>query len=128
MTDVPGIDPRTGEVAEVARLCAAALTAAPALDDLGRAGRAMLPRAMADGLEAGREDVVAVADRESGRGQGRLNGELTRTASQLRLFAEVLTDGGHLEAAIDHAGDTPMGPQAPNSPTATSGDRESPNH
>jgi NADP-dependent aldehyde dehydrogenase len=121
VSDVPSIDPRTGEVVEVvaeetspeevARLCAAALASAPALDDLGRAGRARLLRAMADGLEASREDVVAVADRESGLGQTRLNGELTRTAYQLRLFSEVLTDGAYLEAAIDHAGQTPMGPR-----------------
>ncbi|WP_460400232.1 aldehyde dehydrogenase (NADP(+)), partial [Actinophytocola sediminis] len=66
---------------------------------------------LADGLESRRADVVAVADRETALGQPRLNGELTRTAYQLRLFADVLTDGGYLEAAIDHAGDTPMGPR-----------------
>src|SRR4029453_3045418 len=62
-------------------------------------------------LSARRDDVVAVADRETGLGATRLNGELTRTGYQLRLFAEVLRDGGYLEAAVDHAGDTPMGPR-----------------
>jgi NADP-dependent aldehyde dehydrogenase len=121
MTDVLSIDPRTGEAVEtvaretspeeVAGYCETALAAAPALDGLGRAGRADLLRAMADALEARREEVVAVADRETALGPTRLNGELTRTTYQLRLFAEVLTDGGYLEAAIDHPGDTAMGPR-----------------
>ncbi|WP_346623393.1 aldehyde dehydrogenase (NADP(+)) [Blastococcus montanus] len=119
--DVVSIDPRTGEevevvaqettTAEVQRLCAAALAAAPALDDLGRAGRAALLGSLADALEARRGDVVAVADRETALGATRLNGELTRTCYQLRLFAEVLQEGSYLEAAIDHAGDSPMGPR-----------------
>jgi NADP-dependent aldehyde dehydrogenase len=118
---VVSIDPRTGETvevvaqetttAEVDRLCAAALAAAPALDGMGRAGRAALLRALADALEARREDVVAVADRETALGPTRLGGELTRTAYQLRLFAEVLDEGSYLEASIDTAGDTPMGPR-----------------
>ncbi|SDD56958.1 NADP-dependent aldehyde dehydrogenase [Geodermatophilus telluris] len=119
--DVVSTDPRTGETvevvaqetttAEVDRLCAAALAAAPGLDALGRGGRAALLRALADALEARREDVVALADRETALGPTRLNGELTRTCYQLRLFAEVLEEGSYLEAAIDHAGDTPMGPR-----------------
>lgn len=121
MTEVPSINPRTGETveivaretttAEVDRLCAAALTAAEPLEALGRDGRAALLSALADALEQARDRIVAVADRETGLGATRLNGELTRTTYQLRLFAEVLTDGGYLEAAVDHAGDTPMGPR-----------------
>lgn len=119
--DVVSIDPRTGATvevvaqetttAEVDRLVAAALAAAPALDAMGRAGRAALLRDLADALEARREDVVAVADRETALGETRLNGELTRTCYQLRLFAEVIGEGSYLEATIDHAGDTPMGPR-----------------
>jgi NADP-dependent aldehyde dehydrogenase len=121
MTAVVSVDPRTGAAGdtvapettteEVAALVAAALAAAPALEELGRSGRAALLRALADALETRRDDVVTVADGESGLGPGRLGGELTRTCYQLRVFAEVLEDGGYLEAAIDHAGDTPMGPR-----------------
>lgn len=121
MAAVVSIDPRTGEVVEevaqettteeVDRLCAAALAAAPGLEALGRDGRAALLCALADALDARREDVVAVADRETALGPTRLNGELTRTCYQLRLFAEVLDEGSYLEAAVDHAGDTPMGPR-----------------
>ncbi|HEU4347738.1 MAG TPA: aldehyde dehydrogenase (NADP(+)) [Actinoplanes sp.] len=121
MPDVPSIDPRTGEVADIVaretttgqvdRLCRVALAAAGPLEALGRPGRAVLLEALADALEARREDIVAVADRETGLGPTRLGGELTRTCYQLRLFGEVLRDGGYLEAAVDHAGDTPMGPR-----------------
>ncbi|MEV0152223.1 aldehyde dehydrogenase (NADP(+)) [Micromonospora sp. NPDC050686] len=121
MAAVVSIDPRTGQpveevaqettTAQVDRLCAAALAAAPGLEALGRAGRAALLRGLADALEDRREDVVAVADRETALGPVRLNGELTRTCYQLRIFAEVLDEGSYLEAAIDHAGDTPMGPR-----------------
>ncbi|WP_418607716.1 aldehyde dehydrogenase (NADP(+)) [Georgenia sp. SUBG003] len=72
---------------------------------------AALLRTLADALEARRDDIVAVADRETALGTTRLNGELTRTTYQLRLFAEVLEEGSYLEATIDHAADTPMGPR-----------------
>ena len=121
MADVVSIDPRTGRTVEVVapetsdgevdRLCARALGAAPAVEDLGRVGRAALLDAVADALEDKRPDIVALADRETGLGTGRLDGELTRTCYQLRLFGEVLEEGSYLEAAVDHAGDTPMGPR-----------------
>ncbi len=60
--DVVSIDPRTGETvevvaqetttAEVDALCAAALRAAPALEEMGRAGRTRLLAALADALVA----------------------------------------------------------------------------
>ncbi|GGN33481.1 NADP-dependent aldehyde dehydrogenase [Actinoplanes campanulatus] len=121
MTTVPSIDPRTGVTVEivadetttdqVGEICAAALDAAGPLESLGRDGRAALLDDLATALEAQRERIVAVADRETALGAARLNGELTRTCYQLRLFADVLRDGGYLEAAIDHAGETPMGPR-----------------
>ncbi len=121
MVDVVSTDPRTGRVvevvaqetttAEVDALCERALGAAPALDALGRDGRSRLLGALADAVEARRDDIVAVADRETGLGPVRLNGELTRTCYQLRLFSEVIEEGSYLEATIDHAGQTPMGPR-----------------
>jgi NADP-dependent aldehyde dehydrogenase len=118
--NVLSIDPRTGESAPVSSetserelddVCRRAQSAAPALEDLGRAGRAVILRAMADGLEAARERVVRSADRETAIGEPRLNGELTRTCYQLRLFADTLDEGSYLEATIDHAANTPMGPR-----------------
>ncbi|MGY1781183.1 aldehyde dehydrogenase (NADP(+)) [Geodermatophilus sp. SYSU D01036] len=120
-TAVPSTDPRTGAVVEtvghestpdeVDRVCRLAAAAAPALAALGRAGRARLLRAVADALAARGDDLVALADRESALGTPRLTGELARTCHQLRLFAEVLEEGSYLEAAIDRAGEGPLGPR-----------------
>ncbi|MFJ3407844.1 aldehyde dehydrogenase family protein [Promicromonospora sp. NPDC090134] len=93
---------------DVARRAAAA---APELAAWPRERRATLLQALADALDADRETLVAEADRETALGPDRLGGELTRTAYQLRTFARVVRDGAYLEATIDHAGDTPMGPR-----------------
>jgi NADP-dependent aldehyde dehydrogenase len=121
MTAVTSIDPRTGEAVEVVAeestaadvdaACRAAADAFNALDGASRAGRAALLRGLADALESDREAIVGLADRESALGPARLGGELTRTTFQLGFFAGVIEDGGYLEATIDHAGDTPMGPR-----------------
>ena len=121
MTDVVSIDPRTGQAVEVVaqetttdevdRICVAAAQAAAPLEAMGRAGRAALLRACADALEVARPRIVELADRETALGTTRFEGELSRTTFQLRLFAEVLDEGSYLEASIDHAGDTPMGPR-----------------
>jgi NADP-dependent aldehyde dehydrogenase len=121
VTAVPSIDPRTGDTiesvgtetttAQVDQLSRLALTAAGPLEAMGRLGRAALLERLAAALEAEEDQIVAVADRETGLGPARFTGELKRTAFQLRLFAGVLRDGAYLEATIDHAADTPMGPR-----------------
>jgi NADP-dependent aldehyde dehydrogenase len=118
---VTSFDPRTARpvedvgpetsAADVVRLCEQAAEATAHLEALGRSGRAAMLRAMADALETGRDLLVETADRETALGAPRLNGELTRTTFQLRFFADVLEDGGYLEATIDHPGDTAMGPR-----------------
>ncbi len=112
MTEVWSIDARTGERVErvgdqatseqVDAAVRAAAGAGPALVDAGLSVRATLLRAMADAVEADGAAIVAAADRESALGEVRLRGELARCAYQLRLFAEVLADGGYLEVTIDH--------------------------
>jgi len=96
---------------DVALAAEAALGSQRALEDLGRAGRAALLRRAARELEERREEVVRTADLETALGTDRLHGELTRTTYQLEAFAEVLDDGAYLEAVVDHAGATPMGPR-----------------
>ncbi|MGW3853437.1 aldehyde dehydrogenase family protein [Micromonospora arida] len=76
----------------------------------GRLGRAELLDAIAASLESRREDLLAAAEAETGLSHARLDGELTRAALQFRMFGEVLRDGAYVEAAIDHAADTPLGP------------------
>jgi len=72
--------------------------------------RAEMLRAMADELEGDAESLVATAAEETALPLARLQGELRRTAFQLRFLADVVTDGAFLGASIDHATDSPMGP------------------
>ena len=119
---VPSVDPRTGLVVEdvapestpddVDAAVIAAQLAAPVLAALGATGRAAVLEGIADALEADREALVELADRETALGRPRLPGELTRTIYQLRFFAEVIRDGAYLEAVIDPAHESPMGPLA----------------
>jgi NADP-dependent aldehyde dehydrogenase len=120
MSTIDSIDPTTGSVvesvagvttdAQVDEITARAAAAAPIFVAAGREFRSRLLRAIAGELESIREDIVRVGTRETALPEARLNGELTRTVYQARLFADVVDDGGYLEATIDHAGDTPMGP------------------
>jgi acyl-CoA reductase-like NAD-dependent aldehyde dehydrogenase len=79
------------------------------LAGLGRLGRAELLDAVAASLEARRVDLVAAAEAETGLAHARLDQELTRAAVQFRMFGDVPRDGAYVEAAIDHAADTPLG-------------------
>ena len=106
------VDPRTGtpghsydeaSAADVAAAvdAAARAFAAPALRD--RDARAALLRGAAARLRARGDDVVALAGSETGLPEGRLRGELERTAGQLEAFAAVLDAGDYVEAIIDTA-------------------------
>jgi len=118
---IQSLNPRTGQTteirahestsAEVDEICAQAADAASGLERLGRDGRASLLEAMAKALEADRTQIVAIADHETALGMTRLDGELNRSCYQLKKFADVLRDGSYLQASIDHAGETPMGPR-----------------
>ena len=57
--------------------------------------------ALADALEADREALVALAHAETHLSTARLDGEVTRTASQLRFFAGVVREGAYLEAVVE---------------------------
>ena len=120
MNPVISTNPATGAVRtldvfessaeDVRRHCAAAHVAA---DDLARrplAWRSALLRGIADELERDATVLIAIADDETALGVPRLTGELRRTAYQFRFFANVVDDGAFLDATIDHATDSPMGP------------------
>lgn len=121
MTTLTTTDPRTGaqsdtgispsSSAEVDAAARTARAAAAVLRTRSRAWRAKMLEAMATALEERREQLVEIAERETGLTPTRLNGELTRTRVQLELFADAVREGGYIEAAIDHAGDTALGPQ-----------------
>ena len=63
--------------------------------------RAALLRAAAARLRARGDELVAVCGRETGLPEGRLRGELERTAGQLEAFADVVEAGDYVEAIID---------------------------
>jgi NADP-dependent aldehyde dehydrogenase len=72
--------------------------------------RASWLRAAARALETSRGELVELAMRESHLPAARLDGELTRTAFQLRLLADRAGRGDYLDVRIDHADpDWPMG-------------------
>ncbi|MDP2018025.1 aldehyde dehydrogenase (NADP(+)) [Hydrogenophaga sp.] len=75
------------------------------------AQRAGLLNALAAALEADREALVALADVETALGTARLNGELDRTAFQLRRFADIATGGVPFDRLDDPAvaGAPPVG-------------------
>ncbi|WP_141575977.1 aldehyde dehydrogenase (NADP(+)) [Actinomadura sp. WMMA1423] len=90
----------------------AAVAAAPGWAASPPAERAARLAAVADALEAAREELVALAGEESRLGPARLNGELTRTTFQLRLFAEQVLEGAFHDARIDRPDpDWPTGPR-----------------
>lgn len=95
---------------DVATMCAAAARAMPDLARRPLAWRAALLEAVAGALEDDAESIIALADAETGLGVNRLRGEFARTCFQFRFFADVVRDGGFLEASIDHPRESPMGP------------------
>ncbi|MFD1845787.1 aldehyde dehydrogenase (NADP(+)) [Arthrobacter flavus] len=90
----------TSELNELTKAATAAAAIAAAATD---AERATWLIAAADALDANVEELVALADNETRLGPVRLKGEVARTSGQLRLFAQVITEGSYLEAIIDHA-------------------------
>ncbi|GAA1271763.1 aldehyde dehydrogenase [Planotetraspora silvatica] len=101
-----GIDTVIDTVVERAAAAGAKWRATPAAE------RATILEGVADALLKHLDELWPVADAETHLGEVRLRGEVGRTASQFRLFAEVLRDGGSAEAVIDHAdpGATPPRP------------------
>ncbi|MDP2263982.1 MAG: aldehyde dehydrogenase (NADP(+)) [Hydrogenophaga sp.] len=89
--------------AEIDAAVRAATAAAAAWASAGGTARAALLECLARALETSREELVSLADRETALGVQRLNGELDRTAFQLRRFASLCRAGGPFEAVDDPA-------------------------
>ncbi len=106
--------PTTLEATDAASVHAVVASADSAFDTTRwstRAWRAGLLDAIAAALENRGEELVRIADRETGLGVARLTGEVVRSAFQFRLFAEAVREGSYVEATIDHAATTALGPQ-----------------
>jgi NADP-dependent aldehyde dehydrogenase len=106
-----GVNPRSGEelrpavaVATREELELAVSACAEVASDFGAtppATRRWLLERIATVLEEHEEDIVALADRESGLGEPRLRSELARTTAQFRFLGSVASEGSYLDATID---------------------------
>lgn len=79
----------------------AAAAAAPLFAATSPRDRAGALVRVAHTLDAHGDEIVALGTQETGLTEARLRGELKRTSSQLRLFAEVVVEGAYLDARID---------------------------
>jgi 2,5-dioxopentanoate dehydrogenase len=110
---IRGIDPSLGQpigpefpgggAAEVERACALAWAAFDAYRETGLKQRAAFLEIVAAEILAIGDELIVRAMQESGLPRLRLEGERGRTVGQLRLFADVVREGGWLEARIDPA-------------------------
>ena len=91
---------RESTAAEIDSAAANAAAASAAWAASDAATRSSFLRKLADGLETEREPLVALAHEETSLGPARLNGELDRTAFQLRAFADAV-DAGEAFQVID---------------------------
>lgn len=106
-----GVNPATGEqlqpayfsasTEELDRATTLAEHAFPAYRKLAGRERGKFLRRIADGLQAITDIAVQRAHQETALPVPRLQGEVVRTANQLRLFAEVVEEGSWVMARID---------------------------
>jgi NADP-dependent aldehyde dehydrogenase len=73
--------------------------------------RAAFLEAIADEIENLREQLVPVANRETNLPLPRLNGEISRTTAQLKMFAALIKEGSWVEASIDTANNDRVPPR-----------------
>ncbi len=115
---IRSLDPRTGEAFgpefsattnnEIDGIVGAAASAFSTWSRTSPRKRAFALRAVADALDAQSEALVAIADRETGLGIGRLAGEVGRTTFQIRTFAGALESGDFVDSHLDAAVDGPL--------------------
>lgn len=99
------LDPAFGKASlvDLDQACAAAEAAFRPYRALPYAERATFLETIAEAIEAIGDALIVRAMAETGLPRARLEGERGRTCGQLRLFAQVVRDGGFLEARVDPA-------------------------
>ena len=102
VTGAPVSYPR-GTVDLVDRACRAAAEASAVFGRTGRGDRAALLRDIAERIDAAGEAITETGSAETGLPPARLEGERGRTVGQLRLFADHVEAGGHLDRRHDEA-------------------------
>ncbi len=118
-----GVNPAAGAELEPAFTAAtaadlerAAAAAAAAFDDTRRRSgkqKAAFLRAIAEELEIAAPALLPRAHLETALPMPRLEGELVRTANQMRLFAALVEEGSWVDARLDRAQLRPSGPRKP---------------
>jgi NADP-dependent aldehyde dehydrogenase len=108
-----GINPATGEHLQPAffsatpddidRAAKLAEEAFASYSKLSNSKRAAFLRGIADALQKISREIIERAHQETALPVPRLEGELLRTANQLRLFADVVEEGSWVNARIDTA-------------------------
>lgn len=93
---------REATAEEIDRAVTLAATAFSTYKKTAAAQRAAFLRAIADGIVALGDELINTASAESGLPLTRLQGERDRTTGQLRLFAELITEGSWVNARIDN--------------------------
>lgn len=97
---------------ELDAVLSAAAVAAPLLAAQEPRHRAAALVTVAAALDGAADELVSIAQRETGLAEARLRGELRRTSVQLRLFADVIVDGAYLDVRLDAADpDFVLGPR-----------------
>ena len=93
----------TTEMSDLDRIAERAAVASALWAQTSLFDRAAALVAIGDRLTESSDELVKAAMKETGLAQARLEGELKRTAVQLRLFAEVAANGSYLDVRIDEA-------------------------
>ena len=88
---------------EVRALITKAHEQAQTLANLSPAQSAALLRAIAEEIESQRASLIENACAETALPEGRIGGEITRTTTQFKLFADLVETGRHLRVVIDKA-------------------------
>jgi alpha-ketoglutaric semialdehyde dehydrogenase len=98
--DVRFFEATAAEVDQAARLASDAFAR---YRQQSGAARAVFLERIAHELSLVREPLVAMAQRETGLPSARLDGEITRTINQIKLFVALITEGSWVRAMIDPA-------------------------
>lgn len=92
-----------GTVADIDDACRAAESAFETYGYLPSTARAEFLNAIADEIEARADQITQIGTEETGLPEARLIGERGRTVGQLRLFAQHILSGQHLDRRHDAA-------------------------
>lgn len=99
----PAHDFAVGTTDLVDQACRAAEAAFAAYSAKTREERAVFLETIAEEIDKRGEAVTLIGTQETGLPEGRLNGERGRTTGQLKLFADHIRKGAHLDVRFDAA-------------------------